>query len=505
MRRRRVGTIKGISLLELVRRHWLVLVVGYVFAFLDPFGINSKTSQAISDAFDRMYSHFYARELADSPSADLIDVILIDDVSIRTLSDPEIGYLQANDWPLSYNDYGVIIHALKRLGYGTIILDITFYRERRLGGKPDKSFQNLIRRLDYLRDEVGTRVILGAGANPKPELEASIMPLIDSVTAAGLTGWSGYGEYYPVFLELDNRQTLAKEGYDAYCRKAKCEGLAEAKEAWFMPDSSGMHMSWGQPAQRVAASLRCDAGDEPGADLGEILGIVAANAYRNLFGSETLGSGGYQSCPPIPTAMLSDVFCPKGKCDAFFPTGGSQSERIAMVGVSLPSARDLFDPPIPGRLPGVYLHAEALRNLLFYGPDYLKPIGLELNLGFNGKPPWTLPIDLILAWPLLLWIVLVVVRMLLQWRWGWEYTSGWPELAMELVEITVVLILLCLIYIAVLQCDRTPGFLTDLMACMPWLWVAIRNERKEMENEHKAFALAACTPEQPDIGRNTGY
>ncbi|WP_161494477.1 CHASE2 domain-containing protein [Marinobacter salexigens] len=500
-----MGTIKGISLLDLVRRHWRVLLVGYVFAFVDPFGINSKTSQALSDAFDRMYSPVYTRELANFPSADLVDVILIDDFSIRSLSNPEIGYLQANDWPLSYNDYGVIINALKRLGYGTIILDITFYRERRLGGETNKSFQNLIRRLDYLRDEVGTRVILGAGVNPEPELEESILPLIDSVTAAGLTGWSGYGEYYPVFLELGDRKTLAKAGFDAYCRHPDCDDLAEAKAAPLVPSGTGMHISWGQPAQRVAASLRCDTGHEPSANSVKVFGLVVWDAIRNLFGSETIGSGGQQPCPPIPTAMLSDVFCPKGKCDDFFPTGGSQSERIAMVGVSLPSARDLFDPPIPGRLPGVYLHAEALRNLLFYGPDYLKPIGLKLNLGFNGKPPWTLPIDLILAWPLLLWVVLVVVRMLLHWRWGWEYTSGWPELTMELIETTVVLVLLGLIYIAVLQCNRTPGFLTDLMAFMPWLWVAIRNERKEMENEYKTRALAACTPEQLGSGRDAGY
>ncbi|WP_417543610.1 CHASE2 domain-containing protein [Marinobacter sp.] len=499
-----MGTIKGISLLDLVRRHWLVLVVGYVFAFLDPFGINSKTSQAISDAFDRMYSPFYTRDLDGSASADLVDVILIDDFSIRTLSDKENGYLQANDWPLAYNDYGVIVDALRRHGYGTIILDITFYRERRLGGQLDKSFQNLVHRLGYLRDRAGINVILGAGDNPK-ELEQSITPLTSSVSAVGLTGWSGYGEYYPVFLELDDHKTLAEEGYDAYCRKVECDELAKAKNAWFVPEASGMHISWGQPAQRVAASLRCGAGREPGADLGEILGIVVVNALRNLFGSETIGPGGRQSCPPLPTAMLSDVFCAEDKCDDFFSTGGSQGDRIAMIGVSLPSARDLFDPPIPGRLPGVYLHAEALRNLLHYGPDYLKPIGLQPNLGFIGKPSWTLPLDLILTWPLLLLVVLIVVRKFINWRWGWEYTSGWTELAMELVEIIVVLVLLCLIYIAVLQCDRTPGFLTDLMAFMPWLWVAIRNERKEMENEYKTFALAACTPEQLGIGRDTGY
>ncbi len=500
-----MGTIKGTSLLDLVRRHWLVLVVGYMFAFLDPFGINSKTSQAISDAFDRMYSPFYTSELAGSASADLVDIILIDDFSIRTLSETENGYLQANDWPLAYNDYGVIIDALRRHGYGTIILDITFYRERQLGGQSDKSFLNLGRRLSYLRDDAGIDVILGAGANPK-ELETSITRLTDAVSAVGLTGWSGYGDYYPVSLELDTRKTLAVEGYDAYCGKTECESLADAEKAWLVPDASGMHISWGQPAQRVAASLGCDAGGEPGADLGEIFGVVVGNVLRNLFGSETVGPRGRQSCPPLPTALLSDVFCRAPQCDKFFSAGSrSNGERIAMVGVSLPSARDLFDPPIPGRLPGVYLHAEALRNLLHYGPDYPKPIGLKPNLGFIGKPSLNLRIDIILAWPFLLWLALRVVRKLINWRWGWEYTSSWTELAMEIVEVAVVVILLGLIYIAALSFHRTPGFLTELMALMPWLWVAIRNERKEMENEQKTFALDACAREQLAIGRDASH
>tara|TARA_R110002096_G_scaffold435935_1_gene664403 strand:- start:2311 stop:3840 length:1530 start_codon:yes stop_codon:yes gene_type:complete len=493
MRRRRVGTIKGISLLELVRRHWLVLVVGYVFAFLDPFGINSKTSQAISDAFDRMYSPFYTRELAGSASGDLVDVILIDDLSIYTLAKEEYGYLQANDWPLAYSDYGVIIDALRRHGYGTVILDVTFYRARRL----DKSFQTLVSRLDYFRDKTGINVIVGAGDDPG-ELEPSITDLTDAVSALGLTGWSGYGDYYPVSLVRHGHKTLAVEGYDAYCRNKECQRLTEAGNAWLTPKESGMHISWGLPAERMAASLGC--ADVSHSTAWWKLMIIGV---RNVFSAETVRAYDEQSCPPLPTAMLSDVFCAKDECDEFFSTGRSQGDRIAIVGVSLPSARDLFDPPIPGRLPGVYLHAEALRNLLYYGTDYLKPFRVQFSLASIGGPAWTLPIDRILAWPLLLWVVLYGVRRLIHWRWGWENTSNWPELAIEVGELALVVILICLVYIVALACHRTPGFLIELVALMPWLWVAIRNERKEIENEQKTIALAAYAPEHFAIGRDS--
>jgi hypothetical protein len=154
-------------------------------------------------------------------------------------------------------------------------------------------------------------------------------------------------------------------------------------------------------------------------------------------------------------------------------------------------------------LPGVYLHAEALRNLLHYGPEYLKPIGLTLTLQFTGMPVWTVPSDLILAWPLLLWVGLVLARRLVYWRWAKGISSEWSELAMELGEVTAALILLSLIYIGALLMNRTPGFLTELIALMPWFWIAIRNERKEMENERTTLALAAYTPEQRTTGGNS--
>lgn len=75
-----------LSALKALRRHWVVLMVGYVLVLVDPFGVGSTTSKAVTDAFDRMVSPFYTRDFkadsAHSP-ADLVDVILIDDPSIR--------------------------------------------------------------------------------------------------------------------------------------------------------------------------------------------------------------------------------------------------------------------------------------------------------------------------------------------------------------------------------------------------------------------------------------
>ncbi|MEX0603244.1 MAG: CHASE2 domain-containing protein [Marinobacter sp.] len=498
---------KRILFRKILRRHWLVLVLGYFLVFVDPFGISTSTSKAISHAFDRMVSPFYSANLAaeGSDSADLVDVILIDDFSIRMLSDEENGYLAANDWPLAYSDHGVIIDALRRRGYGTVILDTTFYRAR----STDHSFDSLVTRLTHFRDSVGMNVILSAGEDPD-ELEPSIHPLVEAASNVGLTGWSGHGDHYPlekVLPDGDRVLTLAVAGYRAYCQRtgwSGCEDLSKAEEALLVPKPEGMHLNWGMPATRMGPSVNCQP-PKPDSTFRKLMYIL----QKNVSGPETVDHESLQTCPPVPTATLSDVFCSLRECDSFFENSEPLGERIAMVGVSLPSARDLFDPPTPGRLPGVYLHAEALRNLLLHGADYFKPIGLSLNLGFIGLPGWSVALGLLVAWPILLIGVVGGVRLILNWRWernSPSQASQWSELAVELVEIVIVLFLLGLIYSVTLACHRTPGPLADLIGLTPLLLIAIRKERKEMENERiSSLGWFARAYEQPTLGRNSVY
>ncbi|WP_166256527.1 CHASE2 domain-containing protein [Marinobacter salicampi] len=492
------SAITSKSFFGTLRRHWLILVVGYVLALVDPFGISSTTSKAITGAFDRLFSPFYSASLAaggDSGSANLVDVILIDDPSIRALSDENNGYLRANDWPLAYSDHGVLIDALRRRGYGTVILDITFYRARNL----DPSFANLVTRMEHFRNNAEMAVILSSGDDPA-ELESSIEPLVNAASGLGMTGWVGYGEHYPLSIHMEGVEvlTLAAAAYQAYCQVTGwqgCDDLSKADSTWLVPEPGGMHMSWGMPARSMTPSLNC-VGPEAGSSWSELFHI----SRRSLFGAEDVSSRHSQVCPPLPTATLSDVFCSGPDCYPFIQQGQTE-KRIAMVGVSLPSVRDLFDPPGPGQLPGVYLHAEALRNLLHYGSNYFQPVGLQPSLSMFGLPNWPVPVDLLLAWPLLLWGVVALSRKLLYWRHKNQRRAHWPELAMEVVEVALVLIALCLIYLLALSFQRTPGFLADLIAFTPLLLIAIRNERKEMNNESLPLDFSAFAPEQPGLGR----
>jgi len=470
---------KLLSALKALRRHWVVLMVGYVLVIVDPFGVGTTTSKAVTNAFDRMVSPFYTRDLEES-SADLVDVILIDDASIRALSAEDVGYLRANDWPLAYSDHLVLIDALRRRGYGTVLLDITFYRVRNL----DDTFDALVDRLTYFREQVGMNVILSAGSDPD-DIEESMLPLVQSASGQGLTGWASHGDVYPLSHEFPNgsrMSTLAFEGYQAYCRQTQWSGcdhdLSGPENAEFLPTLPGMHLNWGMPADRMSGSLGCQSPDRSSA-WRESLAVFG----RNLIGNETLDDNARATCPPIPTATLGDVLCTAPDCDSFFNDIEPGRQRIAVVGVSLPSARDLFDPPIPGRLSGVYLHAEALRNLLHYGSDYFRPFGLELNLGFVGKPQETLPVDVLMAWPALLMVMVFLTRRVRRWRWQVERPLEIPELVLEIGEILLALVLLSTMYALAIQFHRTPGPLADLIGLIPLLIIVVRKERKEMEHE----------------------
>jgi hypothetical protein len=54
--------------------------------------------------------------------------------------------------------------------------------------------------------------------------------------------------------------------------------------------------------------------------------------------------------------------------------------KIVMVGADVLASPDLVVSPIHGPIPGVYLHAMALDNLLTYGTDYRRAIGFEFSL-----------------------------------------------------------------------------------------------------------------------------
>ena len=88
-----------------------------------------------------------------------------------------------------------------------------------------------------------------------------------------------------------------------------------------------------------------------------------------------------RTCPYFDTLTADEVI----ETERYFPDENPQDflrrylkGRIVMVGSDLPYVQDRIASPIAGELPGVYLHAMALDNLIDYGNGYQRqPTGLN--------------------------------------------------------------------------------------------------------------------------------
>ena len=88
----------------------------------------------------------------------------------------------------------------------------------------------------------------------------------------------------------------------------------------------------------------------------ELLTNGGKQAMRRCVYIDTISAGHMFDRLPAPaTTGIDDVFL---------------KDRLVIIGVAIPQARDNFVSPINGQIPGAYLHAAAVENLINYGADF---------------------------------------------------------------------------------------------------------------------------------------
>lgn len=78
-----------------------------------------------------------------------------------------------------------------------------------------------------------------------------------------------------------------------------------------------------------------------------------------------------QTCPYIATVPVESLLSSEPDWDV----RALLANRIVFYGVELHGSSDIVYPPVHKHLPGVYMHAMAMDNLLTLGPDYLRRLG----------------------------------------------------------------------------------------------------------------------------------
>ncbi len=305
---------------------------------------------------------------------DDISVMLIDDRTLATAG-------QA--WPASYRYHARLLDAMAVYKPRAVFFDIVFSNAR-----PDASLPALITSLCNLQAS-GTRVYLAAQRERdgqfrlRPELEAKASQCFEKVAI----------EYQP-----DDADQMP----------------------WTYKLSDGLRVA-GAARSAALAIYEDEAGALPGgaqrADLALVWGLEPAENGIAWAPSHTPAKGDPNSycrapmCAALETLPSSlrkhiDSEAEKPVCvfhETLYPADlatSTDSEearlkqrltgKFVLVGTALQGSNDRVQSPIHGRIPGVYLHAAALGNLLDDGPAYKKATPLELGVSWEHAKVWLL-------------------------------------------------------------------------------------------------------------------
>ncbi|WP_159051721.1 CHASE2 domain-containing protein [Thauera aromatica] len=145
---------------------------------------------------------------------------------------------------------------------------------------------------------------------------------------------------------------------------------------------------------------------------------LVPGVVRDVFSNEPSGS----ICPYHTTLSMSQVASLEE--DVLRPL---LANRFVMVGAFVPGYNDLINAPIHGLIPGIYMHAMALDNLLTYGDHY--------KLSTDWADLWTTPelIKAALAAVAAIYVVhlawSLARRRLLAWQTFMDWRTSIPGLA----------------------------------------------------------------------------
>ena len=340
------------------------LCVGILLAFLWPKIVGEEFSTR-SNA--RLYAPF-AAEWYGAAARDHTSVVLIDNAALSDAGEA---------WPPHYSYHARLLKALARYRPRAIFLDIYFAQVR-----DDATIALLTKSLCALQEQ-GTRVFLGV--SPDATGDALLRPELESL--AGRCFQKVALQYTPDSLDrlawaypLENEEEKDHHGEPLPSAALAIYRAAFGRQLHI--EDNELALTWGlHPATYGLRWLAAQEkeGKPPHQDSGSRL------YCRQDFGVFELAPAVFKNwqhhdaekpvCVYHETLYAGDL-----------ATSSEQEEdvlkrllegRVVMVGAALSGGGDRILSPLHGRIPGVYLHAMALDNLLTFDQRYPRDIHLE--------------------------------------------------------------------------------------------------------------------------------
>ncbi len=326
------------------------LLLGFIIllvALLDPFGLTSATEKASAQWLNRVFASKYP-----GSGQQRIAVILIDD-----------DYLLRNKtyWPMPYGEQSKLFKRLLAYKPRAVFVDL-LYSHDHSRGDPRQGSQLLANVFERYQRQGIPLMLANTGHVRGDDGQINVLPNFAAVSSPALVVWSGYGDKYPLAVKtsLGNMETPALALYREYCQVTACSDLpADAEEAAQAPP---MAIKWGiklAPDQAQVASIEhCPTSS----------GILETikQLFQAIFWK--VGASAPVRCPYNLTLLASDLETNDPEDRALL--NDLLRDRLVLVGAHITSTGDLVQSPVHGKIPGIYLHAMALDNLISLDMDY---------------------------------------------------------------------------------------------------------------------------------------
>jgi CHASE2 domain-containing sensor protein len=360
----------------------LLLLVSFVPLYLldklDPFGL-SRQAQSYSERLaQKITAPFYG-----SSAQDKIAVVLIDQTSLAA---------RGESWPPRYVYYEEVVRRIAKQKPAAIFLDVLVEDKRAY----DDSLAVARQALGETLSKTGVPLYLATLDTRNNSVFAGVPG-----TQTTLSGWRGHGEDYPLSIRpghfygqhddqfepeesCDTKQnrTVAMQIYQQLCDQGLQQGCAARQETETdgkfcdaLVVQWGRHVSKVVPERHLISESQCIATEQSmSVRFGESLRAFFASLFSGYDDSALKQLR--QPCPYAVTVREEDLSDEKAR--------GVLSGRVVMIGLSLPGIHDIVDSPVHGQIPGVYLHAMALDNLMTWNDDYYPRRDMVIDWALMG-------------------------------------------------------------------------------------------------------------------------
>lgn len=329
------------------RRCCLALLIG-LLAILDPFGLASSSDKASAEWFNRMLSSSYP-----STGQQQVAVVLIDD-----------AYLMRNNtsWPMPYGEQSKLFKRLLAYKPKAVFVDLLYSHDHSLGD-PAQGSQLLANVFERYQRQGIPLFLANTGVRRGADGQPNTLAPFAKVSQPAVVVWDGVDDAYPLAFSAPLRvmETPAMALYREFCKTQVCERLPRNAQA--AVDSPPIAVQWGLNLAPEQARIK-DIGDCAPAP--HVLPRWMTQLAQAVFWR--IDDSALARCPYSLTVSASDLEVSAPEDQALIAQ--LLRDRLVLVGASITSTGDVVQSAVHGQIPGVYLHAMALDNLVTRGMDY---------------------------------------------------------------------------------------------------------------------------------------